>query len=624
MNFRNRFASLEALGTPIALSVVVVTFCVKYMSNMLLNNSMWRSGAWYEFLADTSPTAQAGLLDPVAMASYYKTMSVSAGHRLVASVNSWLGFESGTAFLYVVIASLLTASIYYLALHLTGSKLKAFVIAFILLNSDVLAMAHIGAAGSSAQGPTRDHLALGFFLFGLYFLLKHRLVAYTACLYVGFLLHLTHGVFAFLLFLPLTFYQTRSIRFILFHGGVFALTALGLYAFQATGAVPISADIQTLWFSWVYIFNGGHIFFDHSIGYLVPNYAYFALVLAGVAVSLGNVEHRRIALSVVPVWVVIACVGTVFIYVVPTMLGHQLTPYRSSLTVSAVLLILLSSYVINRLSEEVSVLERFLALVSLIALISGTFLGVAVGAVAACTLLWRGRSTRTRVALVCAGIAALALSSLLAMEYRIYDAQVVARDTPWWLVILASLLVVTIARFFKPALFSAHLVAIVPCALVVLTLAVVPSRYVSAPSAASLEKIADYIRASEVVAENSNADTPILTAPLISMPMLEVTAGRGSVLQLVKSHVPYMAPHLLPRFDEALKSFGVDIGDRGGSWIDIVKEAPLIWRKQVTTTRAIELGKQFHTPLLLTYEDHALDMPKLYSGPHFTVYELPK
>ncbi len=590
---------------------------------MLQQNAFWRSGAWYEFLETPSVVSQAGMLDRVAMAPYYRTLNISLGHQVIAAVNSWLGFDLGTAFLYVVIAAVFITAVFLLSRHFTGSSGAAFVITLVIVNTDALAMAHIGACGSLAQAPGRDYMAVGFILLGCYFLLESRLYSYWLCLYAGFLLHLPHGSFAFALLLPLTVLRARNPRFIIFHLASFGLTVAGLYGYQSTGGTPLDPQTQELWFKWVYIFNGGHIFFDHSIGYLVPNYAFFSVLLAGLAIAASRREQRAIVLSVVPVWILIALATTLFIYVVPVMLVHQLTPYRSSLLVSAILLILLLKVFIDQLSSGAGLRSTILASVGLLALMSGTFAGVCLSAATGCLILAIERPGRTRLmclgaALGCAGFLVLTLK-----PHAIYDAYVVRRDQRAWMIALGVLLALSIVRQRQLALLPIRKwVTAIGAAAIVILVATTPSRYIARPQSGTLEKLNDFLAASQVIKEHSTEIDPVLTAPLIDMPMLEVTAGRGSVLQLVKAHVPYLAPGLLPSFDRTFREFGFDIATFNGTWEDLLREAPGVWEKTATVEHLRVLGIDHHARFVLTYADHELSLPALHRGPYFTVYQL--
>jgi hypothetical protein len=607
----------------VASAAVLAIFCAKYMSAMMQQNAFWRSGAWYQFLESPSAVSQAGLLDPTAMAPYYRTLTISLGHQVVARINAWLGFDTGTAVLYVAIAAVFTTAAYLVALHFTRSSIKAFLIALIIVNTDALAMAHIGACGSAAQGPGRDYMALGLILLGFYFLLESRLYVYWFCLYIGFLLHLPHGAFAFALLLPLTVLRARSARFIGFHVISFGLTVLILFAYQSTGAAPLDPQSRALWFRWVYFFNGGHIFFDHSIGYLVPNYAFFSLLLAGLALSAAWPEQRTIMLTVIPVWVLIAIAASVFIYIVPIMLVNQLTPYRSSLPVSAIVLIVLSKLFLDRLSAGAAPSRAILALVGLLAVISGTFAGVCLAAAVGCLLLAIECPGRTRVICLAAALGCIGFLGLCLREYRVYDAFVVARDGKAWALVFVVLTALAVVRHYGPtAVPLRRLTTAVGVAAVVLLVALTPSRYVSPTDQTRLDKLDDYLKASRVIQENSTEREPVLTAPLIDMPMLEVTAGRGSVLQLVKAHVVYLAPGLLPSFDRTMRSFGIDIANFDGNWVDLVRESPEIWKKSATNEHLRQLGAEHGARLVLTYHDHDPGLPAVYRGSYFNVYRL--
>jgi len=608
----------------IAATSILVVFCAKYLSAMLQQNALWRSGAWYEFLETPSAVAQAGLLDRAAMAPYYRTLNISLGHQLIAVINAWLGFERGTAFLYVAIAAVFIAAVFLLSRHFTGSSGAAFVITLVIVNTDALAMAHIGACGSLAQAPGRDYMALGFILLGFYFLLESRLYLYWLCLYVAFLLHLPHGSFAFALLLPLTLLRARNPRFVIFHLVSFALTVAVLYGYQSSGGTPLDAHTHELWFKWVYIFNGGHIFFDHSIHYLVPNYAFFSVVLAGVAIAAARPDQRAIVFTIVPVWILMALATTFFIYVVPVMLVHQLTPYRSSLTVSAILLILLLKVFVDQLSSGAGFWATILASVALLSLMSGTFAGVCLSTAIGCVILAIEQRGRSRLLCIAAACGCSALLAVTLRQYQLYDAFFVRRDRQEWILALSVLLALSIVRHLRPApTANRQWVPAIGAAIVLILGAAMPSRYLAtAQATTTLEKLNDFLAASQVIKEHSIEIEPVLAAPMIDMPMLEVTAGRGSILQLVKAHVPYLAPGLLPSFDRTLGDFGIDIANFKGTWEDLVREAPGVWEKTATAERLRDVGLEQHSRLVLTYADHELNLPALYRGPYFTVYQV--
>ena len=606
----------------LAVVAILGIFLARNFVAMMQQNAFWRSGAWYEFLERPSAVSQAGLLDPAAMGPYYKTLSISAGHQLIAAVNRWMGFDLGTAFLYGVTAAIVTTAFYLLALHWTRSRLKAFVVAMLMVNTDVLAMAHIGACGSLAQGPARDYMALGPILLAAYFLLERRPYAYTACLYAAFLLHLPHGIYAFALFLPLTALRILDRRFLVIHGCLFLATALALYAYQSSASVAIDAQVRALWFKWVYMFNGGHIFFDHSIDYLIPNWAFFAVLFAGLALAFAVWEHRMLVFTMVGVWTLIAVATTLLIYVAPTMLVYQLTPYRSSFSLAALLLVLLLAFSVDQIGST-AWWRKAIAAIGLGAVLTGTFFGVTVFALTVCVLVMVDRDGRARVLPAVAAVGCVVMLALCLREYRAYDDWVFAQGRKVWLAALIAVGAFLAVRAWRPELLARRKVeAIVPVLVLVLTASFLHSRYVARPTPESREKLEDYLAASRVIRENSTEAEPVLAAPLIDMPMLEVTAGRGSILQLVKAHVPYLAPGLLPVFDRTLRGIGIDVASFNGTWVDLVREAPQIWRRTATVERLQALGAEHKARVVVTYRDHPLGLPVLYEGKHFAVYRL--
>ena len=213
--------------------------------------------------------------------------------------------------------------------------------------------------------------------------------------------------------------------------------------------------------------------------------------------------------------------------------------------------------------------------------------------------------------------------ALCLREYRIYDEYVFTHYRRLWMIALVLSVGWVIARRFSrvPAPV-ARLAGLVPLFLPLLLVAVLHSRYVPPPSERSVAMLEDFLTASRVVRENTSESEATLAAPLIEMPMLEVTAGRASILQLVKAHIPYLAPALLPRFDATLGSFGIDIASFKGTWVDLVREAPVIWKRTATVERLRQLAADHHAKLVLTYGDHDLALPVLYRGSHFAIYRV--
>lgn len=588
---------------------------------MLGQASSWQSGAWYEFLSVPSPVAAAGQIAAEAMAPYYRTLSISLGHRLIASMDAWFGFELGAALLYVVIATLMTTAVYLLALHWTASRMKAFLISFIVIISDAVAMGHIGACGSLAQAPSRDYLALSLFLFAMYFMLNGKYFLHSLFLFAGFLFHLSHGMFAFLMLLPLAYRQANDVKKFIAHVSGFALLAIGLYLYQSASGAYVADDVKALWFKWVYIFNGGHIFLDHSISYFLPDYAFVSLLGAGAAIASTDTRNRWFFLSMLTVWGGLAVAVTVLIYLIPVMLVYQLTPYRSSLLLAIVSTMFLLRYLIDRLCGGSGPWIKGAALLGLIAVISSTFLGLSVAAIIGLILLQSDSKNTHGMRPVAFALVIGLLLVFNKAEYSTYDLGVIVRDSRLWIAVSLSALVISVVvnRVRLPSVNKAAL-AIVPAFLVGGVLMLLPSRYVSFPNKERLLKLEDYKRAAAVIASRSEPQDSILSAPLIDMPMLEVVANRGSVFQLSKAHIAYLAPNLLPSFNAILRDFGINIKQYNGDWVSLVGQAPDLWRKHVTKAHLLLLGKKYHAPLMITYSDHRLDLPLLYSGTHFAVY----
>ena len=128
---------------------------------------------------------------------------------------------------------------YALAYQVSKKKYIAFLVALVLTNTDTLAQAHIGACGHLGQAAGRDYLALVFFLLAFSFLLQGRFFLYWVAFLIGFLAHLSQGLFAFILLLPISYLATKKVRFVAFNCLSFGLIMLGLYIYQTQGPASL-------------------------------------------------------------------------------------------------------------------------------------------------------------------------------------------------------------------------------------------------------------------------------------------------------------------------------------------------------------------------------------------------
>jgi len=602
---------------------VFAAFLFKYFSPMMLQNKFWRYGLWYSFLENPpSSVGSAGLLNPTAMAAYSKTLSISLGHQLVAKFNQLFGLELGLTILYVIIAIVVVISIYLLALHISHSKIIAFFVTFLLVNTDVLAMAHVAACGHLGQTAARDYLGLGFLLLAIYFLLEKRPYLYWLCFLVGFLCHMSHGLMAFFILLPMTWLSENKIQFKTFHTVSFCMIMISIYFFRSIGSETISPIDMNLWFKYAYIFNGGHIYWDHSINYLAPTYAFFSVVAAGLSLTVVYPNKRVFLFSIIATWGMLAACVSFFIYVVPLAIVYRLTPLRSSLLISSLVLIILFGYLCRVLLGDKR-LERLIASAAgIFASVTGTFSGIFLTAGIACMLV--GFDTDGKKRMACFSLA-LVVGILFLLSFgRVfaYDLALVRQKKLLFFFILLSLGIYVASKII---FINNNLRLITLCIATTVTLlciAKIPSRYVSAPSDQSINKLDEYLTASDLIKKNTLETDSVLTAPLIYMPNLEVTASRGSVFQLPKAAFIYMAPGLLPTINEALKDLGIDISNYNGTWVDLTLDAPNLWKANATKDSLLKLSKKYNAPYVLTYVDHALDLPVMYKGKHFSIYNL--
>jgi len=71
-----------------------------------------------------------------------------------------------------------------------------------------------------------------------------------------------------------------------------------------------------------------------------------------------------------------------------------------------------------------------------------------------------------------------------------------------------------------------------------------------------------------------------------------------------------------------LKDLGIDISLFNGTWVDLTHDAPNLWEKNVTKDSILKLSKKYNAPYLLTYADHDLNLPVMYKGKYFSIYNL--
>ena len=578
-------------------------------------NRVWQYGAWYEFLENPGVIGKAGLLDPVAMASYKKTLSVSLGHQLIVNANRFFGFETGLTVLYVFIAALFSVALYLFAFRVSSSRIIAFFITFLVINTDVLAMGHVGACGHLGQTAGRDYLALAFFLLAIFFLMKDRAYLYWLFLMIGFLSHLSDGLMAFAVLLPYTLIYTGDRRFKIFHVSSFCLITLALYAYQSIGAPLVDLTPDPLWFKWSYLFAGGHIFWDHSIHYLAPTYAFFSIVVAGLSLPLTS-RNGRLVITVTAGFGFLAIVATFFLYVIPLQIVYRLTPLRSTFLLSAIILVLLLDYLFKAIAGG-RLSRTAVGALGIFALLTSTFAGIFLASAAACVLAAIDTIGRKRaIALIL--LASVCVLFLLYLPERYVDT--------WSLKQISLLLILIIAFIFV----KISPIGPVPKGIGVVSIGIIcmvcvastPSRYVQRPGGPVIERLKEYYEVSDIITTRTELTRPVISAPFWDLPALEITARRGSVLQWPKAPLAFVVPSLLPGMNEALTLLGLDVTSFQGNWLDLQKDAASIWEKGTTRDRFLHVGKRYNSSYLLTYADHQLDLPIIFHGKYFNLYSL--
>jgi len=263
-----------------------------------------------------------------------------------------------------------------------------------------------------------------------------------------------------------------------------------------------------------------------------------------------------------------------------------------------------------------------LVIIGVVSLLNATFIGVAISSLSGCVLLsMQNQGWRRGVALVSA-LVCLILMKLILEDYAL-DAAWVARDVNHLLTLSGGLLILAFAAkyCFKNPKYQQYS-SLCSVAVIFLSVCLLQFRYNGPAMPHTIQKLDDYFAAAKVVSQHSTEEEPIITAPLVDMPMLEVSADRASILQILKAHVAYFAPTLVTNFDLALRDFGIDIRTYNGNWVDLMQEAPQIWKTQLTNEHVSYLSKKYRSTVLLTYEDHSLRFPTLYAGKYFKVYNI--
>lgn len=621
---RNRFNDYSDIFLHVAAVVTIIyLFMAKYLANMLKVNELWRSADWYAFLSNPpSAVAKAGLLNPADMTGYLKTLSISLGHQLLTICNKIWGFDGGLKYLFIFILSLVIISTYLVSLHISRSKIKAFLVTSLLFNMDILAMSHIGACGHPGQSAGRDYLGLGFVLLGIFFFLKERYYLYWTCLLVGFLFHMSHGFMAFLVLLPLTLTSRSSNKFKIFH--VFSFVALSgcIKAYLSYGSLPMNPAYKVLWFKWCYLFNGGHIYLDHSIGYTIPTYTFLTIIIAGFVLADSNSATRSLPI-IISTWLGLALISLFFIYVMPLQIMYQLTPLRSSLLVSWLVLIFLLNLFFKYMIDSDKRWRVLLASLGLIAFFTNSFVGIMSAAFIGCCVIALEHEGKKRVLCLLAGVSIVAVILLNKNQIITYDLALIRHNLKFIQLAAGILTIYSLSAFFKMRTVYLRAIQIV-CLVLLLAISLfkIPSRYVAAPQKETIAKLDEYRTISKMIQNQVAPEEAVITAPLLDVPMLEAVAGRGSVFQLAKAHVVYMAPALLPKIDESIADLGINLSSFKGSWIDLNHEAPQIWRKTATTSHVLMLGRKYNATCVLTYVDHKLELPLLFQGVYFSLYSL--
>ena len=66
----------------------------------------------------------------------------------------------------------------------------------------------------------------------------------------------------------------------------------------------------------------------------------------------------------------------------------------------------------------------------------------------------------------------------------------------------------------------------------------------------------------------------------------------------------------------------IDIFLFNGTWVDLIRDAPNLWKQNATKDSLLKLSKKYNAPYVLTYVDHDLDLRVVYKGKYFSIYNL--
>jgi|GEM_PF-7041991 len=603
-------------------SAILFIFIGKYYFKMLAVNNFWQIGAWYRFLEQPSVVAQTGLLNPLALDSYYKTLSISLGHQAISKMYQFFGLSWGLSILYIFIAILFIIAVYALAYQISNRKYIAFFVALLITATDTLAMAHVGAVGHLGQGAVRDYLALVFFLFSVYFLFEHSYYLCWISFLIGFLAHLSEGLFVFIMLMPLIYLVSKNIKVLAFYFLSISFIMLGLYLYQSQSAVPLNCIDWPLWFKWCYIFNGGHIFWDHSIHYLIPTYTFFSVVIAGFGLACACPRQNYWVILLIITWLLIAVLASYFIYFNPMALIYKLTPLRSSVFLSSILLIIIFSYLVKTIFENNNIFIKYLASLAILIIIFGNFSGIYFISFITCLLLaisynnWRKYLYYLLMSVICI------LFFISLDEICQYDNIKLFLKAGLVVTIIVSIYFLFNHLIIRLSNNDAFVFLI--SLLLIIGVLIGPAKYVSYPNQQEKLKLNEFLNISRIIKTHSQENEAVLMIPLVNMPYLETTANRGSIFQLPKAAFVYMAPKLLAPMNEALKDLGIDIASFHGTWSNLVREVPQLWTNAVTTQKINILKTKYNASCLLTVSNHILNLPILFQGEYFRLYSLSK
>lgn len=604
----------------IAISAIGVLYFIKYYHKMILADSVYRAAEWHSLLANSSLIGKSGLLDPLKFGAYQKTLSISLGHQSMMQMHRFFGHDAGSTILYILLALTFIAAIYFLAFVNTKSVSASFLIAMLLANTDFLAMSHVGGVGHIAQSSfARDYVALSFTVLSYYCLSKSRYYLFTLFIIVGFLFHMSDGLFAFVILLPVAWQTIQSKKYVTLHVALFSTLVLGIFIYLSQFVLNAPGSDSALWFKYAYIFNGGHIFFAHSINYYITTYAFFSLLLAGILYALHERKLRFPLLSIMCVWAIIAIFSFLFIYIIPLKIAYSLTPLRSSLLVCFLVQAFILMFLLDDLFTSQRIASRILAGLALISFASGTFIGV----FAFCIVTSLSIAIKGNVKIRIAGLVfSLIIAGLMFVTLKQGTGMIAPKNLAP--VAAGGLIILVYSIFNQTAFITRHqrFIRIIFFFVISGICFLVPSVYVTQIPPETIQTIDEYNHIGTLIQNEVPVGEPVLSAPLIGMPMLEIVANRGSIFQLSKAHIAFMVPAVLPDFDEALKDLHIDIANYQGNWIDICRDAPTIWRETISKDYAIKLKNKYQASHMLTYADHILDFETVYRGKHFILYKI--